>query len=112
MVIIKDLQRLKSCSGLSESVLGDIIRRLSACLQVEKVILFGSRATGEYKEVSDIDLAVMGSSLTGTDTALLRDTLQHQVSTPLKIDLLHLEKVQKPPLLEQIEKKGIVIYER
>lgn len=46
-------------TGISKEVLREI-RELAVQHQITKVILFGSRARGDYKRTSDIDLAVTG----------------------------------------------------
>ena len=46
-------------TGIRENVIQEIIQ-LAQKNDVEKVILFGSRARGDYKERSDIDLAFCG----------------------------------------------------
>ena len=48
-------ERLSQKTGIKEQVIHEIIQ-LAKENQVEKVILFGSRARGDFKERSDIDL--------------------------------------------------------
>ena len=48
-------------TGIKDKVIEEI-RDLARQYDVEKVILFGSRARGDYKERSDIDLAVSGGA--------------------------------------------------
>ena len=51
-------------NGIKEQVINEIID-LAKKYNVEKVILFGSRARGDYHRASDIDLAVYGENITG-----------------------------------------------
>lgn len=53
--IIMAEERLSQKTGIKEQVIQEIIQ-LAKENQVEKVILFGSRARGDFKERSDIDL--------------------------------------------------------
>ena len=46
-------------SGVSEDILDEIVRRILAVCQPERVILFGSAATGPMTPDSDIDLLVV-----------------------------------------------------
>ena len=46
-------------SGIKKKVIEEI-RQLAVDYNIQKVILFGSRARGDYHERSDIDLAVLG----------------------------------------------------
>ena len=49
-------------SGIRAEVLAQIVE-LAKKSDIQKIILFGSRARGDYRERSDIDLAVMGAAL-------------------------------------------------
>ena len=49
--------------GLSERVMTLIVQQLKRFPQIEKAIIFGSRAMGNFKPGSDIDLALMGKSI-------------------------------------------------
>ena len=64
---------------------------------IENVILYGSRAKGNYKEGSDIDLTIKGN--------LTFDNL----SLPWKIDLSLYNQIENKELLEHIDRVGVVI---
>lgn len=74
---------------------------------VDKVILFGSRARGDYKTKSDIDLAFSGGNWVKFTLAVDEET-----STLLQFDIVNLNGAVQPELLESIEKEGILIYEK
>lgn len=77
---------------------------------IEQVLLFGSRAKGNFKRGSDIDLALIGStdfSELGSITWELDDLL-----LPWEIDLLHYEKITNPELRDHIARVGQVFYSR
>jgi predicted nucleotidyltransferase len=57
--------------GLSEATIQKICAVLARYPQVEKAVLYGSRATGNYRNGSDIDLALFGDDIT------LQHALQH-----------------------------------
>lgn len=73
---------------------------------VKKVILFGSRARGNFKEKSDIDLAVQG----GDFIRFMLD-VNEETSTLLSFDIINLDEEIMSELRESIEKEGKVIYE-
>ena len=50
-------------TGIKPVVLEEI-KRIAEEYEVKKVILFGSRARGDYQRASDIDLAVQGGRVT------------------------------------------------
>lgn len=77
---------------------------------VERVILFGSRAKGNYKNGSDIDLALAGpvdSSELGSIAWALDDLL-----LPWEIDLLAYDSLSNPELREHILRVGQVFYSK
>jgi predicted nucleotidyltransferase len=45
--------------GVDESLLGEIVRRVLSVARPDRIILFGSAATGEMTKDSDIDLLVV-----------------------------------------------------
>lgn len=85
----------------------DEIRNLADKYQVKKVILFGSRARGDFYRTSDIDLAVKDGNITGF-TLDVKDT----TSTLLDFDIVDLGKQIDEKLLLSIKKEGIVLYEK
>ena len=84
----------------------DIISFASRC-GLHKVILFGSRARGDNHERSDIDLAIQG----GNTTRFSLDA-DDEVYTLLFFDIVDLEKPVQPELLKEIERDGVVLYEK
>ena len=74
---------------------------------IGKVILFGSRARGDNKEKSDIDLAVTGGNVTG-----FRLAVDDEVRTLLMFDVVNLDEPVKKLLLQSIEREGDILYEK
>lgn len=92
--------------GIRDVVLKQICD-LAAQYGLRKVILFGSRARGDYKERSDIDLAVSGGDISGFALAVDEET-----DTLLQYDVVNLDCPVDEALLENIEKDGKVLYEK
>lgn len=92
--------------GLKNTVLDSIIHT-GAAYELEKIILFGSRARGDYKERSDIDIAVCGGKIEAFEAAL-----DEKCPTLLKFDVINLNKPIQKELLQSIQKEGVVIYEK
>ena len=80
----------------------DIARKYN----VQKVILFGSRARGNFKEKSDIDLAVQG----GDFIRFMLD-VNEETSTLLKFDIINLDEEIQGELIKAIKKEGRIVYE-
>lgn len=96
---------------LNQTLLSQIIDVVNTRKKVNKIVLFGSRATNNAKRTSDIDLAVFGKNLSDGDVSLIRNDLEEEVKTPLKFDVVHFETLTKEGLKNDILKEGIVIYE-
>ena len=91
--------------GIRPGVL-DEIRQLAESYHIEKVILFGSRARGDYKRTSDIDLAVSG------DVVQFALAVDEETSTLLMYDVVDLDGPVQDELRQSIEREGVVIYEK
>jgi predicted nucleotidyltransferase len=79
--------------------------------RIQEIVLFGSRAKGNYKPGSDIDLAMKGSELTLTNLIDI-STMLDGLDLPYKFDLVLFERIQEPKLTEHIERVGITIFNR
>ena len=93
-------------TGIKDKVIDEICG-FAKEYQVKQVILFGSRARGDHRERSDIDLAFRGGKGPAFEVSVDEET-----STLLKFDFIDLDKPVSPELLDSINKEGIVIYEQ
>ena len=109
-LVYKDIRMngVKACfeyyqdTGIKLGVIHKIIE-LAQKYDIEKVLLFGSRARGDYKSKSDIDLASTGGNF--TRFSLDVDEL---TSTLLQFDIVNLDGPVQQELLESIQKESIV----
>lgn len=79
--------------------------------QVERVIIYGSRAKGNYSPGSDIDLVMTGYGLKIQDVLDIRVELE-ELNLPYSVDLLILEAIENPDLLEHIARVGLLFYQQ
>ena len=93
-------------TGIKQVVLDELIS-IAERYHIEKLILFGSRARGDFRRASDIDLAVSGG-----DFARFALDVEEETSTLLKYDFVDLDRNIQEELLKSIEKEGVVIYEK
>lgn len=100
------MMQLSEKTGIKQNVLQAIIK-LAKDNDVRKLILFGSRARGDYKERSDIDLAFYG----GNSSRFILEA-DEETPTLLQFDVLDLDKPIQAELLESIKREGMVIYEK
>lgn len=83
------------------------IRLFAEKHNVQKVFLFGSRARGTHTERSDIDIAVVG----GDFDAFYWD-IKENTHSLLMFDIVNMDESTSDDLREEIEKDGIMIYEK
>lgn len=98
-------------SGLKPDVIGDMSRVFGAYPEVEQVILYGSRAMGNFKPGSDIDLCMVGPNLT-LPLLLKIDTDLDDLLLPYKIDLSIRDHIDNPDLTAHIQRAGVSFYRR
>ncbi len=97
--------------GLPEQAIREIQGALALYPEVEKAILYGSRATGTFKPGSDIDLTLVGKNLTRLHLSGIMFDLD-DLLLPWMVDLSLFEDIQSPELLEHIGRVGQTLYER
>jgi predicted nucleotidyltransferase len=95
--------------GLKEKVIEQINSVFAKFPQVEEVVIYGSRAKGNYKKGSDIDL-----SLKGTDIDLsLMHTIELEIDDlllPYTFDISIYDQISNQDVIAHIERVGIEFY--
>lgn len=96
--------------GLDEKIVSDIIDIIKKYEEVTKVVIFGSRARGDYKKASDIDIALFGDELNSTINAKIFYEIE-DLYMPYKVDLINFNTLGKEnKIRENILKEGVEIY--
>ena len=98
--------------GLKEFDLDYIISKISDFSEIEKAVIFGSRAKGNYKPGSDIDIAIMGENITFDVLSKLHSLLEEQGPLPYLFDIVDYTHLNHHELKEHIDRIGKVIYEK
>ena len=97
--------------GLRESDLTYIVKTLSQFDTIDKAIIFGSRAKGNYSHGSDVDIALKGT-IDFKTVAKLSYLLNQESFMPYKFDIVNYTKTQHNDLKEHIDRVGILIYDK
>lgn len=97
--------------GLKEELLKGLIDIFKKYNNIEKVVIFGSRATGDYKYNSDIDICIFGEEVTQRDITMIKYEID-EIYTPISIDVVVFKSLSKTELIDNILKDGVVIYDR
>ncbi len=97
--------------GLSSSTIEKIHTVFNKYPEIEKVIVFGSRAIGNYKPGSDIDLALFGNL--STDTCIkIKTELNEYTSIPYFVDVVLFSEIDTEPLKDHIQTIGKIFFKR
>ena len=97
--------------GLPETAVERIRQTLAGHSDVEKAILYGSRAKGCHRPGSDIDLTLFGETLDDTSLTRIANELD-DLLLPWQIDLSLFSNLTHPPLLDHIRRVGVVLYDK
>ena len=98
--------------GLKPETIQKICGVLAQHAQVEQAILYGSRAKGNYKNGSDIDLTLKGdANLTRQILYKIMDELD-DLLLPYTIDLSILRDINDADVVDHIRRVGIIFYDK
>ena len=97
--------------GLNEKTLASIINCLSNYSGIDSAVLYGSRAKGNYKDGSDIDITLKGSNLTLNDVLKLENEID-DLLLPYKFDISIFKQINNLDLIDHINRIGIEIYSK
>jgi uncharacterized protein len=97
--------------GLKSDTIEKILFVLSNYQQIEKAILYGSRAKGTYKNGSDIDITFVGQDV---DISLINKVAMEldELLLPHTFDLSVYKNISNEDLREHISRVGILIYQK
>jgi predicted nucleotidyltransferase len=90
----------------------DFFKKLIAQDFIEEVWLFGSRARGNHRERSDIDLAICLTEDKETYRNYISDLLEESADTLLKIDVVYLNDFLDEHFKKQIDQDKLILYRK
>jgi uncharacterized protein len=103
---------MKNKFGLLESDLTSIVEVISSQQQVDQALIFGSRAKGNFRPGSDVDLALKGENLDFETVSIISYILNEETLMPYKFDVVNYYSIQEPELVLHIDRVGIEIFNR
>lgn len=104
------LKNLEHISPLSETVISFLLT-IAKVDSVNKIIVFGSRALGDYEKYSDLDLAVDAPGMTKFEWLKLKETAIYDLNTFIKVSLVFYS-TNPDKLKDRINQTGKIIYVR
>lgn len=95
--------------GLNDNEINKMRQVFASFPEIEKVIVFGSRAKGNFKAGSDIDLTLLGKDV---NLSLLNqiNTRLDDLEMPYTFDLSVLERVKNKDVIDHINRVGKMFY--
>lgn len=99
---------MKNDYGIRDNLFNDMINEFKKT-NIEKVILFGSRARNDYKYNFDIDLAIIFTSNDNDNYIKILIKLEN-LNTLYKFDIIDYSKITNIKLKEEIDRDGKIIY--
>jgi type I restriction enzyme S subunit len=95
--------------GLKQETIDKIQIILASHDEVEKAILYGSRAKGNYKPSSDVDLTLVGKSLNFDIVSKISAEID-DLLLPYIFDISVFHQISNPDLIEHINRVGKEFY--
>ena len=95
--------------GLPQTAIAKLCHVFSQYPQINSVILYGSRAKGNYRPGSDIDLSIQGEQLDLTTLLAIENQID-DLLLPWMVDLSLFHKIDNSDLIEHIQRIGIPFY--
>ena len=96
--------------GLSDTVIEELQEVFRRHANIKKVLIFGSRSKGTYREGSDIDLAVVGNNIDYNQLLSILCEID-DLGLLYSVDLLDYSKEKGTPIGDHIDRVGQVFYE-
>jgi len=96
--------------GIKKSLMQELINVFKKYVEIEKVVVFGSRAQGYSRLNSDIDICIFGDSVLN-DKYKIKDEIDI-LNTGFSFDILFYNEIINQKLKANIERDGVIIYEK
>ena len=97
--------------GLKETIIEQINSIFLQHFNIEKILLYGSRAKGNYRQGSDIDLTLIGENISYSQLSRIETEID-DLLLPYCFDLSIFDDIDNPDLIDHINRVGLIFYER
>jgi predicted nucleotidyltransferase len=96
--------------GLHQNDIENISSIFQSENAIEEAIIFGSRAKGNFKEYSDVDIALKGGNINHSTITHISYILNEETTMPYKFDVVNYHSIHNKDLVEHIDRVGKVFY--
>ena len=98
--------------GLKTKDLNQITAIIRTFPEVTQAIIFGSRAMGNHKNGSDVDIVLKGTLINDKIVTQINYQLNEVLLLPYFFDVVHFESIENQDLVEHINQYGQVFFKR
>ena len=99
-------------NGLSDKQTEQIKDILRQYKEIDKAVLFGSRAMGNYKKASDVDITIMGENADFNLAAKIKSHFENDTYLPYFFDIISYNTIQSEELKQHIKMYGKTILDK
>lgn len=107
-----NIYKMRNEFGISEKSYSILYNSFKNYQEIKQANIFGSRALGNYKKGSDIDLVLYGQDIKEQIVNELRTYLNQDTIIPYKIDLLIFDQIENQQLIDHINKCSKIFYRK
>ena len=97
--------------GLSAATLEKLNSVFAQHTAIDTVLIYGSRAKGNYRTGSDIDLTIKGDEIPFTEFMQIEDQID-DLMLPYTVDLSQYRQLENTDLIAHIDRVGVAIYRK
>lgn len=98
--------------GLNKEDIKTITAVISKRHEVEEALIFGSRAKGNFRNGSDVDIVLKGGNITRNTILTISSELNDETIMPYHFDVLNFNAIQNEDLVAHIQRVGKIIYKQ
>lgn len=97
--------------GLSSTTLEKLNSEFAQHAAIDLVLIYGSRAKGNYRAGSDIDLTIKGGEISFAEFMQIEDQID-DLMLPYTVDLSQYRQLENVDLIAHIDRVGVAIYDK
>jgi len=95
--------------GLSPQILQKLKSVFAQHITIDSVLIYGSRAKGNYRNGSDIDLTIKGNEIPFTELMQIENQID-DLMLPYTVDLSQYSQLENTDLIAHIDRVGVAIF--
>ena len=92
--------------GLNERTISLLKSTLQKWPEISKILIYGSRAKGNFRKGSDIDICLVAPQLGTTDLLKIENDIE-ELMLPYKIDISFFHLIENNDLKNHIDRIGV-----